>query len=143
MSIKKKLTLSQQIFLSMIALISFALLLVVILNALQIRNETIAYNNDRLARKDRAVAKTIEATIIYGDDIKMSFEPIIQNISHIHKLKINIYDLHGQFIISLRKAKFTKITMFLLLGHNEGSENINSPPFSPPYGPKSIIQSSP
>jgi len=100
MSIKKKLTLSQQIFLSMIALISFSLLLVAILNALQIRNETIAYNNERLARKDRAVAKTIEATIIYRDDIKMSFESIIQNISYIHKLKINIYDLNGQFIIS-------------------------------------------
>ena len=100
MSIKKKLTLSQQIFLSMIALISFALLIVAILNVIQIKNETIAYNNDRLARKDRAVAKTIEAIIIYEDNIKDSFLPIIHNLHHIHKLTINIYDLNGKFIIS-------------------------------------------
>jgi signal transduction histidine kinase len=100
MSIKKKLTLSQQIFLSMIALISFALLIVAILNVIQIQNETIAYNNDRLARKDRAVAKTIEATIIYEDNIKDSFLPIIQNLHYIHKLTINVYDLNGEFIMS-------------------------------------------
>ena len=59
----KKTTLSQQIFLSMIGLISFALFIIAIVNIKQIQNETRKYNTDRLSRKDRSVAKSIEAII--------------------------------------------------------------------------------
>ena len=61
--ILKKVPLSQQIFLSMIGLMSLALLVITIINIQQIRKETTNYNTERLARKDRAVAKSIEAII--------------------------------------------------------------------------------
>tara|TARA_B100000965_G_C19597392_1_gene760882 strand:- start:223 stop:1737 length:1515 start_codon:yes stop_codon:yes gene_type:complete len=104
MSLKKKLTLSQQIFLSMIALISFSFLIVAVLNIIQIQNETKTYNIDRLSRKDRAVAKSIEAIINlhskYNVDLQTAFKPILQDVGHIHKLTINIYNLNGRFIWS-------------------------------------------
>ena len=104
MSLKKKLTLSQQIFLSMITLISFSFLIVAVLNIIQIQNETKIYNTDRLSRKDRAVAKSIEAIINlhskYNVDLQTAFKPILQDVGFIHKLKINIYNLNGQFIWS-------------------------------------------
>jgi len=53
----KKTTLSQQIFLLMIGLISFALFIIAIVNIKQIQNETRKYNTDRLSRKDRSVDK--------------------------------------------------------------------------------------
>ena len=104
MSLKKKLTLSQQIFLSMIALISFSFLIVAVLNIIQIQNETKTHNIDRLSRKDRAVAKSIEAIINlhskYNVDLQTAFKPILQDVGHIHKLTINIYNLNGRFVWS-------------------------------------------
>ena len=72
----KQTTLRLQIFLSMIGLITFALLIVAIINIQQTREDTEKYNTDRLARKDRAVAKSIEAIINispqYNVDLKIS-----------------------------------------------------------------------
>jgi len=98
----KKAKLSQQIFISMIALISFSLLIVAVINIIQIQNETRTYNIDRLSRKDRAVAKSIESIINIDSastlDLKAVFKPILKEVGYIHKLKINIYSLNGEFI---------------------------------------------
>ena len=59
--ILKRVPLSQQIFFSMIGLMSFTLLIVAVLNIQQIKKDTTNYNTERLDRKDRAVAKSIEA----------------------------------------------------------------------------------
>ena len=102
--ILKKVPLSQQIFLSMIVLMSFALLIVAVISIKQIKQETTNYNLERLARKDRSVAKSIEAIINlntkYNLDLKTSFKPILKDVGYIHKLKINIYHLNGDFIWS-------------------------------------------
>ncbi|MBF25033.1 MAG: hypothetical protein CMP49_00725 [Flavobacteriales bacterium] len=100
----KKTTLRLQIFLSMIGLITFALLIVAIINIQQTRKDTEQYNSERLARKDRAVAKSIEAIINispqYNVDLETSFKPILKDVGYIHNLKINIYNLRGKFIWS-------------------------------------------
>jgi len=102
--ILKKVPLSQQIFLSMIMLMSCALLIVAVINIRQIKKDTTNYNAERLARKDRAVAKSIEAIINLNTqhnlDLKTSFKPILKDVGYIHKLKINIYNLNGDFIWS-------------------------------------------
>ena len=100
----KKAKLSQQIFISMIALVSFSMLIIAIINIQQIQKETKTYNIDRLSRKDRAVAKSIEAIInlssIYNVNLENAFRPIVEDVGFIHKLKINIYNLEGKFIWS-------------------------------------------
>ena len=100
----KKAKLSQQIFISMIALVSFSMLIIAIINIQQIQKETKTYNIDRLSRKDRAVAKSIEAIInlspIYNVNLENAFRPIVEDVGFIHKLKINIYNLDGKFIWS-------------------------------------------
>ncbi len=102
--ILKKVPLSQQIFFSMIGLMSLALLVVATINIRQIKKETTSYNVERLARKDRAVAKSIEAIINlspkYNVDLKKAFKPILKDVGYIHKLKINIYNLDGSFVWS-------------------------------------------
>ena len=100
----KQITLRLQIFLSMIGLITFALLIVAIINIQQTRQDTEKYNSDRLARKDRAVAKSIEAIINispqYNVDLETAFKPILKDVGYIHNLKINIYNLNGKFVWS-------------------------------------------
>ena len=100
----KQITLRLQIFLSMIGLITFALLIVAIINIQQTRQDTEKYNSDRLARKDRAVAKSIEAIINispqYNVDLETAFKPILKDVGYIHNLKINIYNLSGKFVWS-------------------------------------------
>ena len=100
----KKITLRLQIFLSMIALVTFALLIVSIINIKQIKKETTQYNIERLARKDRAVAKSIESIINITPqnhvDLQTTFKPILKDVGYIHNLKINIYNLDGKFVWS-------------------------------------------
>ena len=99
-----KSTLSQQIFFSMIGLMSLALVIVAVININKIQEDTETYNAERLSRKDRAVAKSIEAIINlstqYNVDLETAFRPILKDVGYIHKLKINIYNLDGQFIWS-------------------------------------------
>ena len=103
----KKATLGQQIFLSIIGLISFSLGIVAAINIQQIKKDTTRYNVERLSRKDRAVAKSIEAIINYNMSIHVAFLDALKSIGHIHKLKLNIYDLDGRFIMSSDPAMLT------------------------------------
>ena len=102
--ILKKATLSQQIFFAMIVLVSCSLLIVAIINIKQIQKDTIKYNIERLDRKDRSVAKSIESLMnthrLYNTDLETVFSELIKDVGHIHKLKINIYDLEGAFVAS-------------------------------------------
>ena len=104
----KNTTLRLQIFLSMVGLITFSLFVVAIINVRQTKEDTEQYNVDRLSRKDRAVAKSIEAIINispqYNVNLKTAFKPILSDVGHIHNLKINIYDLNGDFIWSSDSA---------------------------------------
>ena len=83
----RKAALSQQIFLSMIGLISVSLIIVAVINIQQIKEETTNYNTERLARKDRAVAKSIESLVDYDKNLYNAFEEVLKQVGFIHKLK--------------------------------------------------------
>ena len=121
----KKITLSQQIFFSTIILVSFFLAIVAWVNINQIKKDTTNYNSERLARKDRAVAKSIEAIINlstqYNVDLETAFRPILKDVGYIHKLKINIYSLNGQFIWS----SDTTLLKDTIITKNLSKEKIN------------------
>jgi len=97
----KKITLSRQIFLSMIALIVFSFLIMLFVTKQQIKSDRKKYHIERLGRKDRAVAKSIEAMIDHKNpDLYNSFSGTLQDVAYIHKLILSIYDLEGNFVLS-------------------------------------------
>ena len=122
----KKTTLSQQIFLSMIGLISVSLVIVALINIQQIKQDTTEYNIDRLARKDRAVAKSIESSVDYNKDLSQAFSQLLKEVGYIHKLKINIYDLEGNFILSSHDSLLLDKNITTPLGNSIIKECFNS-----------------
>ena len=122
----KKATLSQKIFLSMIGLISVSLVIVALINIQQIKQDTTEYNIDRLARKDRAVAKSIESSVDYNKDLSQAFSQLLKEVGYIHKLKINIYDLEGNFILSSHDSLLLDKNITTPLGNSIIKECFNS-----------------
>ena len=112
----KKITLSQQIFFSTIILVSFSLAIVAWININQIKKDTTNYNIERLARKDRAVAKSIEAIINlstqYNVDLETAFRPILKDVGFIHKLKKNSPDKNFIPINKSATCKYMKMITF-------------------------------
>ena len=97
----RKLKLSHRIFMSMLVLIFFSFLAVGISTISRYQSKNKEYHKERLKRKDRAVVQSIkhmtqpEKNSLEEQFIKTN---ILQKISSIHKLNINIYDLEGRII---------------------------------------------
>ena len=97
----RKLKLSHRIFMSMLVLIFFSFLAVGITTIFRYQSKNKEYHKERLKRKDRAVVKSIEYMI---EPEKLSLEEqfigtnILQKLSLIHKLNINVYNLDGKFV---------------------------------------------
>ena len=96
----RKTTLTQQILFSTILLISSSLCIFAWVNISQIKKDTINYNYERLARKDRAVTKSVEALIDFNIPVELAFSQKLKEISLIHKIRLNVYDLEGNFLLS-------------------------------------------
>tara|TARA_B100000963_G_scaffold355349_1_gene373407 strand:+ start:6845 stop:8329 length:1485 start_codon:yes stop_codon:yes gene_type:complete len=96
----RKTTLTQQILFSTILLISSSLCIFAWVNISQIKKDTINYNYERLARKDRAVTKSVEALIDFNLPIDLAFSQKLKEISLIHKIRLNVYDLEGNFLLA-------------------------------------------
>ena len=98
----RKLKLSHRIFLSMLVLIFFfSSVGISTISRYQSKNKE--YHKERLKRKDRAVVQSIKYML--SADVSSPQEQfietnILEKLSAIHKLKINIYDLSGNFISS-------------------------------------------
>ena len=99
----RRLKLSHRIFLSMLVLIFFSFLAVGISTISRYQSKNKEYHKERLIRKDRAVVQSIKYMTQPGK-ISLSEEFIntqkLLKLSHIHNLKLNIYDLGGAFIAS-------------------------------------------
>ena len=86
---------------SMLVLIFFSFLAVGITTIFRYQSKNKEYHKERLKRKDRAVVKSIEYMI---EPEKLSLEEqfigtnILQKLSLIHKLNINVYNLDGKFV---------------------------------------------
>ena len=79
-------------------LISCALGIIAYINIQQVKKDTTNYNLERLSRKDRSVAKSFEAMVDYTQPLDRSLNTVLNQIRHIHKINVNIYDIQGNFI---------------------------------------------
>ena len=99
----RKLKLSHRIFLSMLVLIFFSFLAVGISTISRYQSKNKEYHKERLKRKDRAVVQSMKFMLntnpssLHEQFVETN---ILEKLSSIHKLKINIYDLSGRLISS-------------------------------------------
>jgi len=115
MSIKLSTTsLRSKIFISMIALTFLASVMILLVTMSQYREEAEDYHKKRLLRKETAVKVHINSILentsfeVKTDKLKYIFKSngrtrglsSISELSRIHKMPINIYDLKGNLIVS-------------------------------------------
>jgi len=107
-------SLRSKIFLSMIGLVFLASIMILIVTILQYKEEAEDYHKKRLLRKETAVKVHINSILentsfeVKTDKLKYIFKShgntrglsSISELSRIHKMPINIYDLKGNLIIS-------------------------------------------
>ena len=104
-----KFSLRTRIFIAMIFLVIIASLLIAIVTISQYNNETQAYHDKRLSRKEENIKDHIKILLnkkqnelenISTKQLQESFETSLYDISVVHKMELNMYDLDGQFIKS-------------------------------------------
>lgn len=106
----KQLSLRVRIFLSMIFLTLIASVLIAIVSIYQFRKEAKEYHQDRLERKENAIVEHINYVLqntsfpLETDKIQYIFQEKIYEISDVHSMEVNFYDLNGNFIISSKKG---------------------------------------
>lgn len=102
----KKLTLRNRIFISMIALVLLASVLIALVSIFQYRDEAKDYDQQRLDRKEKNVRAHINFIIkqtsypVTTENLPLIFKDEIYKIAEIHNLQINFYDLEGGLLKS-------------------------------------------
>ena len=105
------LSLRIRIFLSMILLIVTSSILLASISIIQFKNEAREYHQERLETKENAIKEHIAyvlSTTTYPmttENLPLIFKDHIHELSDIHNLEINIYDLKGALLKS-SKASF-------------------------------------
>ena len=108
-----KFSLRTRIFISMIFLVLIASVLIAFITIYQYKEQAEDYHNRRLERKEEAIKSAISYELIRDTihPLKTKYLPSIldkklNEISDIHNLDINIYDLQGKLLLS-SFAKFS------------------------------------
>jgi len=108
-----KFSLRTRIFISMIFLVVIASVLIAFITIYQYKEQAEDYHNRRLERKEEAIKSAISYELIRDTlhPLKTKYLPNIldkklNEISDIHNLDINIYDLQGKLLLS-SYAKFS------------------------------------
>ncbi|AOW20900.1 sensor histidine kinase [Urechidicola croceus] len=122
---RTKLSLQNRVFLSMVALIIIASILIAIVTIIQYHEQAEEYNTGRLERKETAIRNhiTVELNNTTYEIVpsKLRYIFLYQNkifdISRIHNLEIEIYDLDGNFSISSNRD-FTNDTVVRKIDKN-------------------------
>ena len=102
----KNLSLRVRIFLSMIFLTLIASVLIAAVSIYQFRKEAREYHQDRLERKEAAIAEHINYVLqtttypLSTDNIPLIFKEKIFELADIHSMEINFFDLKGKLLIS-------------------------------------------
>lgn len=110
-----KQSLRNRIFLSMLALVIIASILIAAVTVYQYREEAEDYHKDRLERKQENITEHIadfldETTFpVETEYVPLIFKDDIYKLKKIHKLEIYFYDLEGSFLKS-SKASFVRDT---------------------------------
>ena len=106
----KQMSLRVRIFLSMLFLTLIASLLIVGVSIYQFRKEAKEYHQDRLERKETAIVEHINYILqttsypLVTENISGIFKDKIFELSDIHNLEINFFDLNGQLLLSSKRV---------------------------------------
>ncbi len=106
----KRLSLRARIFVAMILLVLLASILIAAVTIYQYHEEAKDYHRERLERKEKAIRKSIDFAIrettweVKTENIPQIFKKEIFDISAIHNLQINLYDLDGQLLKSSKRT---------------------------------------
>mgnify|MGYP000240931762 CR=1 FL=1 len=107
----KHLSLRVRIFLSMIFLTLIASFLIAAVSIYQFKKEAKEYHQDRLERKENAIQEHIDYVLqnttypLTTKNIPLIFKEKIYEISDVHSMELNFYDLNGKLLLS-SKASF-------------------------------------
>ena len=102
----RSLSLRVRIFLSMIFLTLIASVLIATVSIYQFRKEAREYHQDRLERKEIAITEHINYVLqntsfeLTTENLKYIFREKITEISDVHSMEINFFDLNGKLLIS-------------------------------------------
>lgn len=95
-----------RIFISMIALVLLASVLMIAISVYQFNRDSKIYHHERLEKKEKAIKEHINY-ILYNttyplskENIPLIFKDRIYEIANIHQVEIAIYDLKGQLLRS-------------------------------------------
>lgn len=118
-------SLRTRIFLAMILLVLVASVLIAWVTIYQYREEAERYQKDKLERKEAAIRASINYTLstatypVETEYISLIFKDKIYEISDIHNVEVNMYDLNGHLLKSSKATFFkdsleTKIPDYIL-----------------------------
>ncbi|MEY4835852.1 MAG: hypothetical protein RI980_1967 [Bacteroidota bacterium] len=118
------LSLRRRIFLSMLFLTTFSTILITIVSLIHFRYEAKEYHEERLSRKENAIKEHIEYILqtskfpLTTKNIPRIFTGRILELSDIHSLEVNFFDLKGKLLLSsksdLNNKKKAKINAEIL-----------------------------
>lgn len=106
----KRWSLRTRIFLSMIFITLIASLLIAAVSIYQFKKEAKDYHQDRLERKEAAIKAHINYILanttypLTTENLPLIFRERIHELSNIHGMEINIYDLNGHLLKSSKAA---------------------------------------
>ena len=106
------LSLRIRIFLSMMVLIIVASIVLASISIIQFKNEAKQYHQERLEHKEDAIKENINYVLtnttypLTSGNLALIFKDKIHELSDIHNLEINIYDLDGHLLKS-SKSRFS------------------------------------
>lgn len=100
------LSLRRRIFLSMLFLTTFSTILITVVSLIHFRYEAKEYHEERLSRKENAIKEHIEYILqtskfpLTTKNIPSIFKGRIHELSDIHSLEVNFFDLNGKLLLS-------------------------------------------
>jgi len=100
------LSLRRRIFLSMLFITTFSTILITVVSLIHFRYEAKEYHEERLSRKENAIKEHIEYILqtskfpLTTNNIPSIFKGRILELSDIHSLEVNFFDLNGKLLLS-------------------------------------------
>ncbi|WP_034060150.1 sensor histidine kinase [Lacinutrix jangbogonensis] len=102
----KKLSLRTRIFIAMILMVLLSSILIAAVAIYQYNEETQDYHKQRLDRKETAIIRSLDFVIrettfpVTTQNVPLIFKKKIYEVSEVHNIQINLYDLEGALLIS-------------------------------------------
>lgn len=126
------LSLRRRIFLSMLFLTTFSTILITVVSLIHFRYEAKEYHEERLSRKENAIKEHIEYILqtskipLTAKNIPSIFKGRILELSDIHSLEVNFFDLNGKLLLSsksdIKNKKKPKIETEILKSLKNSTE---------------------